>query len=67
MSEYFRISREGSPVSYVEADSKPEARRLWLADLTIDRMAGSEVASLIESGQKVIRAAAAGSAPHTGE
>ncbi len=65
MSEFYRVSLAGQPVRYVHADSKPEARRVALSDLSIERLSGSEVAALIESGATVTEASspAGGVAP----
>lgn len=55
MSEFYRVKLDGREVSYVEADGKAKARRLALADLSVDRLSGSEVAELLSSGKPVIR------------
>ena len=55
MSDYYRIKLDGREVSYVEAESKPKARKLALKDLAVEKLSGSEVARLIVSGISVAR------------
>ncbi len=55
MSEFYRVTH-GTQQRFVEADDKPGARKLALADMKIERMTGGEVATLLQSGATIIRA-----------
>lgn len=59
MSDIYRVTLAGNVnISYVEADSKPEARKVALAGVTVEKLNGSEVRALIENGIVIVNAKA---------
>lgn len=57
MSDIYRVTlADDRNISYVEADSKPEARKVALAGVTVEKLNGSEVRALLADGKDIISA-----------